>query len=121
MDVTTPIGAGLAAGTGGTAGHRLHLCAGNTKPCVVASVPCALAVVDAEQADPSKAAEHALDALSTDFVEIRKKALLSEPAPRLGRTIARSKRTGKRPYRNRSTDALEMSVYTLSERTLPVR
>lgn len=38
------------AASAGSAGHRLLLVRRNTIPCVVASVPCALAVVDAEQA-----------------------------------------------------------------------
>ena len=50
MNLLAGLNGAPPANAGNSLGHRLLLMRRNTKPCVVASVPCALAVVDAEQA-----------------------------------------------------------------------
>lgn len=86
MDLRAGAETALPAGTSGILGHRLLLSRRNTKPCVVASVPCALAVGDAEQADIlQKPRSVALGNISTQFVERWKKALLKTARPQVSR------------------------------------
>jgi len=71
MDLRAGAERALSAGANGILGHRLLLSRRNTKPGVVASVPCALAVGDAEQADIlQKPRSTALAIISTSIVDI---------------------------------------------------
>ena len=77
MDLRAGAKLAVSAGANGILGHRLLLSRRNTKPGVVASVPCALAVGDAEQADIlQKPRSIALAVISTDYVDKRKIVLL---------------------------------------------
>ena len=77
MDLRAGAEWALSAGANGILGHRLLLSRRNTKPGVVASVPCALAVGDAEQADIlQKPRSTALAIISTDIVDREKIVLL---------------------------------------------